>query len=128
VSKSTLAKAGNQMPSPLYAIHTTKIKIDHKLAESILDRLGYTLEDLSLKYGDVVISSGDISHHLYYGSVWSTANLMGYVNIENGIYYANPDSNHHTAELAALELLDERLVQSTAIKIVEERQSSPDYF
>jgi hypothetical protein len=106
----------------------TKIKIDHQLAESILDRLGYTLEDLSLKYGDVVIPSGDIHSQLWYDSIDNSCTIMGYVWIENDIYYAKPDSNHHTAALAALDLLDVNLVQSTAIKIQTEKQALSDYF
>lgn len=106
----------------------TKIKIDHKLAESILDRLGYSLEDLSLKYGDVVIPSGDISHQLWYDSIENACTIMGYVWIENDIYYAKHDRNHHTPELAALDLLDSKLVQATANDILHERQALPDYF
>jgi hypothetical protein len=106
----------------------TKIKIDHRLAGSVLDRLGYLLEDLSLKYGDVVIPSGDISHQLWYDSIDNSCTIMGYVWVENDIYYAKPDRNHHTPEIAALDLLDPKLVQATANDILAERESLPDYF
>jgi hypothetical protein len=107
---------------------TTKIDIDFLLAQSILDRLGYSLQDLSLEYGNVVIPSGDISHQLWYDSIDNACTIMGYVWIENGIYYVRPDRNHKTPEQAALDLLDEGLVQTTAAKILLERQMLPDYF
>jgi hypothetical protein len=106
----------------------TKIKIDHLLAGSILDRLGYSLEDLSLKYGDVVIPSGDIHSQLWYDSIDNSCTIMGYVWIENDIYYASGNINYATPEQAALELLGEELVQITAAKIQTERQALPDYF
>jgi hypothetical protein len=106
----------------------TKIKIDHLLAQSVLDRLGYDLQDLSLEYGDVVIPSGDISHQLWYDSIDNACTILGYVWVENDVYYAKHDSNHHTPELAALDLLDEKLVQATANDILREREVLPDYF
>jgi hypothetical protein len=105
----------------------TKNQIDCQLAESILDRLGYTLEDLSLTYGDVVIPSGDVSHQLWYDSTDNACTIMGYVWCENGIYYVSGNTNYGFPELAALELLDEHLVQTTAAKILLERQMRPDY-
>ena len=109
-------------------ITETKVAIDWQLASDILDRLGYSLQDLSLDFGDVIISDGDISHVLYYSSHHSTFNSMGSIWVENGIYYAKPDRNHRTHEMAALDLLDPELVQATAAKILLERQLVPDYF
>jgi len=106
----------------------TKIAIDWQLAENILDRLGYSLRDLSIEYGGVVIPSGDISHELYYPSIYNSHNLLGYVWIENDIYSAKHGHNHRTPEMAALDLLDEGLVQSIADSILLERQLVPDYF
>jgi hypothetical protein len=103
----------------------TKIDINFQLAQSILSRLGYELEEIDI-HGDG--NGSGITHHLFYGSIYNTANIMGYVSCEHGIYYAKPENNHRTAELAALELLDEKLVQATAIKILDERQALPDYF
>ena len=97
---------------------TTKIDIDFQLARSILDHLGFDLQDLSLEFGDVVIPSGDISHQLWYDSIHNACTIIGYVWIEHDIYYAKPDRNHRHPELAALDLLDERLVQTTAAKIL----------
>lgn len=106
---------------------TTKIDIDYLLAQSILDRLGFDLQDLSLEFGDVVIPSGDISHQLWYDSTDNACTIMGYVWCEHEIYYSKPSRNHRHPELAALDLLDERLVQTTAAKILLERQAFPDY-
>lgn len=98
-----------------------KVKIDHQMAQSILDNLGYTLQDLSLEYGDVVIPEGDISHQLYYGSTYNSANLIGYVNVENGIYWANPENNHKTAEQAALDLIAVSEVEQEKTEIQSNR-------
>jgi hypothetical protein len=105
----------------------TRTNINFQLAESILDKLGFVLRDLSLIYGDVVIPSGDISHELYYSSHYNNHNLLGFIWIENEIYYTKPDSNHRSPEIAALDLLDPGLVQTTAAKILLERQAFPDY-
>lgn len=107
---------------------TVSVSIDTKMAESILDHLGYTLQDLSLDYGDVVIADNDISHQLYYGSNYSTVNLVGYVWIENDIYYTGSGINHKTAELAALDLIERHLVVDTAYAIELERMVAKDYF
>lgn len=108
---------------------TTEVFIDDKMAQSILDRLGYTLQDLSLDYGDVVIPDGDISHQLYYGSEYSSTNLMGYIWVENDIYYVKTGAmNHLSPELAALELLPRHIVIDTAYQIQDERATAPDYF
>jgi hypothetical protein len=104
----------------------TNPTIDFQMAQSILDKLGYSLQDLSLDYGDVVIPSGDISHQLYYSSIHSTINLMGYVWTESDLYYVGTN-NHKTPEQAALELLDPAVVQRTAIEIELERAMVPDY-
>lgn len=57
------------------------------MSELILDHLNYTLQDLSLEYGDVAIENGEISHQLYYASRYSTCNLIGYVYHDNELYY-----------------------------------------
>ena len=100
--------------------------IDHQLAQSILDTLDYTLQDLSIQFGDVIIQDGDISHQLYYGSKFSNANIIGYVRIENGIYYSR-DNNHQTAEQAALDLLPDNMVQSAKKEILARREFAVDY-
>jgi hypothetical protein len=105
----------------------TKIDIDFQLAQSILDRLGYTLEDLSLTYGDVVIPSGDVSHQLWYDSIHNACTIMGYVWCENDIYYTSLGNNYRLPELAALDLLDPAVVQTTAANILLEREAFPDY-
>lgn len=106
---------------------TSNAAIDFQMAESILDRLGYVLEDLSLKYGDTCICDGDISHQLYYTSTSNSANIIGYIRVENGIYYTKWD-NYKTAEQAALELIDRGLVEKTRLEIEIERNNSVDYF
>lgn len=107
---------------------TTSIapKIDHQMAQSILDKLGYTLQDLSLEYGDVVIGDNDISHQLYYGSHYSNVNIVGYVRIDNGIYYTH-HNNHKTAEQAALELIPSNLVESARREIEAHMSSAIEY-
>jgi hypothetical protein len=104
------------------------VEIDDKMAQSILDRLGYTLQDLSLEYGDVVIFDNDISHQLYYGSEFNSANLMGYVWVENGIYYTGTGINHKSPELAALDLIERNKVIDAAYAIELERVTALDYF
>lgn len=101
-------------------------KNDHKMAASILDRLGYTLQDLSLEYGDVVVADGDISHQLYYGSEYSTANIIGYVWIECGIYYTRIN-NYRTPEEAAIELIPSVLVNQAKAEIEADRSMAVDY-
>lgn len=101
--------------------------IDHQLAESILDRLGYSLQDLSIEYGDVVLDDGDISHQLYYSTVYSDVNLQGYIRVENGIYYSNHQNNYLTAQQAALDLIPSHLVRSTLQDIEMERSVAVDY-
>jgi hypothetical protein len=101
---------------------------DHLLAQSILDRLGYNLQDLSLEYGDVVIPDGDISHQLWYDSIDNSCNIMGYVWIENDLYYVSGGvGNHTTPECAALELLDPKVVAAYAVAIEAERDLQKEY-
>jgi hypothetical protein len=102
------------------------LHIDHLLADSILDRLGYTLQDLSLDYGDVVIENGEISHQLYYSSIYSTANIMGYVYHENNFYYTFTGNNRSTPQEAALDLLDRETVENMAIATKLERSKTPN--
>ena len=105
------------------------VVIDDKMAQSILDHLGYTLQDLSLEYGDVVIPNEDISHQLFYSSPYNSAELVGYVWIDNGVYYTSCGVlNHKSPELAALELLPRHLVIDTAYAIEFSRATAPDYF
>lgn len=101
--------------------------IDHLMAESILDRLGMSLQDLALEYGDVVTPDGDISHQLYYSTVYSDVNLLGYIRVENGIYYSKHQNNYLTAQQAALDLIPAHLVRSTLQDIETERSVAVDY-
>lgn len=101
--------------------------IDFLMAESILDKLGYSLQDLSLEYGDVVIPSGDISHVLFYSSHHSTFNSMGSIWVENDIYYVSGNANYATPEQAALELLDRKMVEDCAMAIKLERSMQKEY-
>ena len=101
--------------------------IDHMMASSIIDRLGFTLQDLSLEYGDVVISGGDISHQLWYDSVDGECTIIGYVNVDNDIYYASGNNNYSTAQQAALELLDWETVDDCRYTIELERAIAVDY-
>jgi hypothetical protein len=87
---------------------TTLPYIDDRLAKSILNTLGYTLEDLS-----PIISGGDISHQLYRNN-----SFMGYVWSENGIYYTSGENNYQTAERAAIDLLDARIVNEAIEQIL----------
>lgn len=100
------------------------MKIDHKMADSILDRLGFDLEEIDI-YGDG--NGSGITHHLFYPSRYSTANLMGYVSCENGIYYVDPANNHASPQQAALELLDRTVVENAALAIELERASAVEY-
>lgn len=103
--------------------------IDFKMAESILDRLGYTLQDLSLEYGDVCIDRDDISHQLWYDSIDNSCNIMGYIYCENGVYYASEShwNNHRQPECAALDLLDRTIVEDARYAIETERATAVDY-
>jgi hypothetical protein len=103
--------------------------IDHLMAESILDRLGYTLRDLSQEYGDVILDDGDIAYELYYPAVNNNHTIAGYIYNENGIYYASGShwNNHKTPECAALDLLDRAIVNDCLYQIETERAAAPDY-
>lgn len=103
------------------------MKIDHQLAQSILDRLGYTLQDLSLDYGDVAIENNEISHQLWYDSAYSTCNIMGYIYQDREIYYVSGGMNHRTPQQAALELLDRAAVENVALAIELERANAVEY-
>lgn len=104
----------------------TAIQIDFRMAESILDRLGYELDDLSLLNGDMVIEQGEISHQLHYASHHNAYNVAGHVWHENGLYYVS-SNNYKTAEEAALEHLDRALVERTYHQLVLERSLAKDY-
>lgn len=103
--------------------------IDSKMAESVLHELGYSLQDLSLEYGDVVIASDDITHQLYRSSIHSAYNLFGYVWCENGLYYVatNYYSSYKTPEEAAIQLLDRKVVTECVRHIQQRRDAAPDY-
>lgn len=81
--------------------------IDSKIAAIILDELGFTLQDLSLEYGDVCIADGDISHQLYYESIYSSANVYRYIYKDGDIYYTDGFNNFSSPELAALDCVTE---------------------
>lgn len=118
-----------QLLIPARAASIQSTPIDFKMAMSILDRLGYCLQDLSLEYGNVCIGQDDISHQLYYGTEYSTSNIMGYVYSDNDMYYASGNHwvNHHHAECAALDLLDRAIVEDCKYAIELERAMAPDY-
>jgi hypothetical protein len=118
-----------QILIPARAQSIQSAPIDFKMAESILDRLGYRLQDLSLEYGDVIIPQEDITHELYYPSIHNTHNIAGYIYCENGIYYASGShwNNHKTPECAALDLLDSAIVNDAKYAIELERAMSKDY-
>ena len=100
------------------------ITTDHQLANSILDTLGYTLQDISLAYGDVVIPQGDISHQLYKGN-----SLLGHVWAWGGCYHVSPDCiDRTTPELAALDLITHAEIRYATKKIEANRALVPDYF
>jgi hypothetical protein len=117
------------IPARAKSLQSAATPIDFQMAESILDRLGYTLRDLSLKYGDVIIEDGDITHELYYPSLGNTHTIAGYIYCESGIYYASGShwNNHKTPECAALDLLDRAIVNDAMYQIEIERASVPDY-
>jgi hypothetical protein len=100
--------------------------IDHQLAQSILDKLGYTLEELDV-FGDRGWENNEISHQLYYGSIDNAGTILGYVRVENGIYYST-DNNYRTPQEAALDLIPSHLVAKTIGQIEESRATMPAYF
>ena len=96
---------------------------DHRLASSILDHLGYTLRDLSLEYGDIVITHGDISHDLFWGN-----SLLGHVWTWGGDYHTSLNySSRITAELAALDLLPSYEIEAAVKQLEINRALVPDY-
>jgi hypothetical protein len=103
------------------------VPIDHLMAQSIIDRLGYTLRDLTIEYGDVCFENGEITHELHYSSFFNSHNIMGYVKQENGIYYTNGKNNYQHAEIAALDLLDRTIVEDARYQIEIERACAVDY-
>jgi hypothetical protein len=115
----------------LIPARAASIQIDFQMAQSILDRLGYTLRDLSLEYGDVVIPHDDITHELHYPSHHNSHNIAGYIYCDNGIYYTSGEhwNNHRQPECAALDLLDRAVVEDCRYTIDLERAASdmPDY-
>jgi hypothetical protein len=117
------------IPSRAKSLESVATPIDFQMAESILDRLGYRLRDLSLEFGDVVIPQNDVTHELYYPSINNNHTIAGYIYCENGIYYASGShwNNHKTPEQAALDLLDRAIVNDCQYQIELERASAPDY-
>jgi hypothetical protein len=83
--------------------------IDPRMAESILERLGYNLNELNAD-SDRAPTNGEISHQLHYPSLNSSFNVMGYIYCDNDIFYTNGDNNYRHAELAALELIPSHLL------------------
>jgi hypothetical protein len=118
-----------QLLIPARAASIKFAPVDFQLAQSILDRLGYTLRDLSLEYGDVCFGNGEITHELHYSSLFNSHTIMGYVKQENGIYYTDGNNNYQHAECAALDLLDRGIVEDARYQIELDRASSdmPDY-
>ena len=109
---------------PARAASIQSAPIDFQLAQSILDQLGYTLRDLEMEYGDVCFAEGDIAHELYYGSLYNTHNIAGFVRCENSCYYTDGNNNYKTPEQAALDLLDRAIVEDARYTIEIERASS----
>ena len=89
-----------------------KMLIDHITACNVLENLGYSLDCIDIG------ANCDISHQLYYSSIYSSFNLLGYIYRENGIYYSgNGDTNCVSPEQAAILLLPNKLVQSTILEL-----------
>lgn len=117
------------IPARAKSLQTAATPIDFQMANLIIDRLGYSLRDLSLEYGDVVIPQEDVTHELYYSSNHNSHTIAGYIYCEFGIYYASGAhwNNHKTAACAALDLLDRATVNDCRYQIELERASAPDY-
>jgi hypothetical protein len=117
------------IPARAASVSLTTDSIDSQMAESILDRLGFSLQDLSLEYGDVVIPDNDISHQLFFSSNYNASTLMGYVWCENGVYYTSNviGGNHTHPAIAALDLLDRATVIDCLYTIELERAMAVDY-
>lgn len=101
--------------------------IDFKMAESILDRLGYSIEDLSLNHPDIAFENGEISHQVWYDSIDSTCNILGYIRQCNGVYYVSGSRNYTTYQQAALELLNPTIVEECRYVIELKRAMATDY-
>jgi hypothetical protein len=95
---------------------TESISIDWRMADKILSHLGYTLNELNAD-SDYVPTNGAVSHQLHYPSSHNSANIMGYVYCDNGMFYTNGDNNYRHAEEAALELVSADLVQDAYLLI-----------
>lgn len=117
------------IPARAASVSLSTDSIDHLMASSILDRLGMSLQDLSLDYGDVIIPDGDISHQLYFSSEYNASTLLGYVWCENDVYYTSNviGSNHRHPKVAALDLLDRATVNDCLYTISLERAMAVDY-
>lgn len=103
-------------------------KIDSALAARILAHCDYKLADISLTYGGITLEDGDISHQLYYESIDNAGSVIGYVRIENGIYFTHLN-NYRTPQEAAIELLPRGEVERAIAKLngVVEESDLPDY-
>lgn len=123
-TKSTLL-----IPALAASVSLSTESIDSQMAESILDRLGFSLQDLSLEFGDVVIPDSDISHQLFYSSSYNASTLFGYIWCEQGIYYTSNviGGNHRSPYVAALDLLDRATVIDCLYTISLERAMAVDY-
>jgi hypothetical protein len=117
------------IPARAKSLESAATPIDHLMAESILDRLGYKLRDLSLEFGDVIIPHNDMTHELYYPAINNSHTIAGSIYCENSIYYASGShwNNHKTPEQAALDLLDRAVVNDAMYQIEIERAAAPDY-
>lgn len=117
------------IPARAASVSLSTDSIDSQMAECILDRLGFSLQDLSLEYGDVVIPDNDISHQLFFSSNYNASTLIGYVWCENDVYYASNvvGGNHRHAAIAALDLLDRATVIDCLYAISTERSTALDY-
>lgn len=117
------------IPARAASVSLTTDSIDSQMAESILDRLGFSLQDLSLEFGNVVIPDGDISHQLFFSSNYNANTLYGYVWCEQGVYYTSNviGGNHRHPAIAALDLLDRATVIDCLYTISLERAMAVDY-
>ena len=98
------------------------------MSELILNHLNYTLQDLSLEYGDVAIENDEISHQLYYASSYSSCNLIGYVYHDNGLYHtAIGCDNYDNASQAALDLISKQSVSVALAAIAQHQLTTGDY-